>query len=150
MVHRPVIFLDFDGVLNCDQCRHFQTERMPELCQHCIKQFNRIVATTGARIVISSAWRGLITAGQMSMNGFRCLMRSHGIVDDVIGITPTENYPETRADEIAAWLRDNPCTRYVVLDDDAEAGGSHPFVKTSAWVGLTEAGADRAIALLTE
>jgi hypothetical protein len=141
-----VVFLDIDGVLNDYTVYDWDNEPQPLFARHCVKAFNRIIEKTSALIVISSSWRGLIHQGHMSIKGFEELLHSHGVRGKVIGCTPTPN--DERWMDIKQWLDEHPTGRYVVLDDQIDAGGPHPFVQTKMDIGLTEADADRAIDLL--
>lgn len=167
---RPLIFLDIDGVLNGHEfdpeclCGAIHRDKMARL--------NGILRATGARVVLSSAWRYLIHRGEMNLKGMEWLLRSHGMLADrLIGITRMdtmierpaysgmpESWPHTdeRGRQISEWIvgegwkHYGEAGRHVVIDDldlgISEAG--HPFVRTDGTVGLTETDADRAIEML--
>jgi hypothetical protein len=141
-----LIVLDIDGVLNRHQNgRDFEPD--------CCAALSRILYATRASIVISSTWRGLIRMGDFSLAGFERMLRSHGIRGgSVIGYTRASRSGETRAMEIGDWLKENRSPtgerRICILDDDQDAFGGRPGVLVNGRVGLTEADADEAIAIL--
>lgn len=152
--HR-IIFLDIDGVLN-DWERSWSEipDYHPSILPRCVIALNRIIRATEAKLVLSSSWRGLITQGDMSLNGFQVMLRSHGVNAYLIGHTRNEG-DEYRWQEIAAWLRKPmwgphkiKVHRYAIIDDDPDAFGKRPGVRTAGGKGLTEADADRVIELL--
>ena len=155
-----LIFLDIDGVLNghdyLAECRSSKIDR------HCIHRLNRVLKATGARIILSSAWRYMIHGHAMSLDGFSYMLRTHGMIapiDDkpesriIIDVTCRDEDIQLRADQVRAAMeaRSNNA-RYVVVDDldlgftDARM----PFVQTDGQVGLTDTDADRIIAMLAE
>lgn len=162
----PILFLDIDGVLNAHEfdaeclCGRIHREKVDRL--------NHVLRATGARVVLSSAWRYLVHRGEMNLKGMEWLLRSHGMLANrLAGITrldtmverPTydgtpESWPLTneRGEQIREWLAINTAVEppYLVIDDldlgIRESG--HPFVQTDGKVGLTEADADRAILML--
>jgi hypothetical protein len=83
-----VIFLDIDGVLNhCDTrsnalVTHEEPLPLP-IAPECMARLNRLIAETGAKIVISSSWR--LYAGWQELS--KALARK-GLVAEVIGSTP--------------------------------------------------------------
>lgn len=124
---------------------------------------NHVLRTTGANIVLSSAWRYFIHRGEMDLSGLDWLMRSHGIMqnrvisitrpDTMVGGSPVEN---DRGQQITDWLAvalgmtGFTVDYYAVLDDldlGISAAG-HPLVLVDGKVGLTPAAADRLIELL--
>ena len=161
-VEAPHLFLDIDGVLNCHE---FDKRIMcGQIHKDKVALLNWVLTETGARIVLSSAWRYLVYRGEMNLRGLEWLLRSHGILADrLVGITRedtvktvngyngdpiTWHQQDERGKEIAEWVRANGVRRYAVVDDldlgIREAG--HPFVQTEGKVGLT----DEAAALLIE
>lgn len=145
-----VIFLDIDGVLV--NRNSFKLPRL-ELAEHrlsyhtadpaCVFALNRIVIATEARIVVSSVWRGL------GMSRIRDIFKAWEMRAQVIGLTG-EIRDAIRGDEIKAWLDANSDVQsFVIIDDDNDMGQlKHRLVETDCMVGLTEADADRAIAIL--
>jgi hypothetical protein len=92
-----IVFLDIDGVLNHATTRSDVlpngTEPLPiPIAPECMARLNRLIAETGAKIVISSSWRNFARWQDLGP----ALVR-HGLVADVIGETP--NLPN---DEV--WL----------------------------------------------
>jgi hypothetical protein len=77
-----IVFCDIDGVLNNPGCysRRSATGIPPDT--DCVAALNRILLTTGARIVISSTWRfdGLPFCREE--------FAEWGIVDAIIDVTP--------------------------------------------------------------
>ena len=121
-----VIFLDIDGVLNNHDTlgldRYIPTKIidgqriLDHLSPWCMWQLNDIIKETGAKVVISSAWR---SAG--SVNWFQEVFESYGFEGEVIDKTPVL-YKE-RGIEIQKWLDDNKCLNiesFVILDDDSD------------------------------
>jgi hypothetical protein len=150
-----ILFLDIDGVLN-----GHDYDPLAESCTirtHCITNLSKILTQTDVKVVISSAWRYMISRGAMTLRGFEYLLRTHrlaGIQNRIIGIT-REDLDQTskteRGLEIEEWLRDHPEVTHYLVIDDMDYGISirgHPFLQTDGTVGLTEADADKAIMML--
>lgn len=83
-----VIFLDIDGVLNHCGTRSTvlvtEAEPLPlPIAPECLTRLNKLVAETGAKIVISSSWR--LYARWQNLGA--ALVRQ-GLIADVIGGTP--------------------------------------------------------------
>lgn len=153
-----VIFLDFDGVLcNAESITAgYKARTSPEQDpygphERCVAALNRIVAETGAMIVVSSTWRKCKTPNAT----MRETLTRWGVKGQVIGTTPVLHGDEyaykRRGSEIQQWLDTarTPVTSFVILDDDSDmAHLRHRLVRTQSVEGLTEADADRAIAIL--
>jgi len=120
-----VIFLDIDGILNVmatnrDQYGDiFRTEFVSNLA--------RIVRETGAKIVISSAWR------MSGLEVMREMWLKRGLAGEVIDVTPVIPpieegkcvFKKVRGMEIMKWVLDEvtPAMKpfsYVILDDDTD------------------------------
>jgi hypothetical protein len=145
-----IIFLDFDGVLVNRQSfltRNALYERgsrqQEKADPPCVNALNRIIRETGAYIVVSSSWRLGTPLCELET-----LLLDWGVRGVVLDKTPV--YPsKTRGFEIEGWLQTCAATNFVILDDDTDMGALLPrLVKTSFKTGLTEADADKAIALL--
>jgi HAD domain in Swiss Army Knife RNA repair proteins len=121
------IFLDIDGVLNCDRTPN--PRKFPYIVDAgLLERFKALVARTDAQVVLSSTWRydpiGL------------CAARHHGIpFDDVIPDLPDR----PRRDAILFWLQANPhVDRYAVIDDEDDELDDLPLFQPSSATGLTE------------
>lgn len=135
-----VIFLDFDGVLNSLQW--WKSPERAAMTRHSlharsrrnidpanVAQLQRIVEATGAKIVISSAWRH---AGKRYRSGgvtdLRRYLQSAGLRNArrvVIDCTP--HLPNAnRGLEIRAWLdrHGKDVTQIVIIDDERHSNSS--------------------------
>ena len=124
------------------------------LSPKCVTALQRILDTTGAKVVVSSTWR--LYHG---LDGMRTILAEAGLRAEVVGVTPylrgepnlsAPGWSRTvpRREEIAAWLAEHPeVTAWCALDDDPEAGPTN-LIETDDRIGLTEANADAAITLL--
>jgi hypothetical protein len=131
-----VIFLDFDGVLNCS--RHLANEDLDawgtaahedsKLNRVAIERLNRIVDATGAFVVVSSMWR----INRMRVELQEILGRN-GFTGTVLDKTP--NLKEPRGLEVKAWLYNTrrDVKAFVILDDkdDFKHFGRNHLVQTS-------------------
>lgn len=163
----PTLFLDIDGVLNHERLYRAQhADKVPwpnpaQWIDHaCVQRVNDLCARTGAVIVISSAWRCIPIPGQPTIGweGAAAVLRECGLAAEVIGGTPVlDEMPagsplyvaKGRWPEIAAWLREHPTERWVVIDDGAVAVEPRGrLVKTDIAVGLTDADVERCVAIL--
>lgn len=156
-----VIFLDFDGVL-CNPesiSAGYKARTAPEQDPYgphpdCVAQLNRIIAETGAVVVVSSTWRKCRSRNARTTMAER--LKRWGVKGKVIDVTPElhgDQYAyKRRGCEIQLWLERyarHPVESFVILDDDNDMGRlSHRLVRTNSVYGLTEADADRAIAIL--
>lgn len=141
-----LIFLDIDGVLNSQR-----TPFGPCSCETDpinVKALNRITDATGAWIIVSSIWRFRYPARSM----MQALLSAKGVTGVIEGTTPKLTGDSTRGDEIKAWLDAHPGWKdvpFIIIDDDPDiAPFQDRFIQTSFETGLTEADADRAIAML--
>ena len=175
-----VIFLDIDGVLNSETHLRRLDEQHRQLghtdparpkhettcecyrleCQidrDAVVRLNRLVAETGAKIVISSSWRKLMDPPELHR-----VLENHGLVAEIIGETPDgHNDPAMlatfghidrifRGHEIDLWLKQHPeVTRFVVLDDSSDmAMHKNRLVQTDCEEGLLDEHVDLAIRMM--
>jgi hypothetical protein len=140
-----IIFLDIDGVLN-NQVMHETGEEMVgtvggRLSKKCIERLNKIIADTGAKVVISSSWRSDV--------GIEDTLTKAGIIAEFIGKTPYlyESYC-FRGNEIHDWIIKNEKLigkpyydfhSYVIIDDDSDMlhWQRENFFQTDSYSGLT-------------
>ena len=112
-MHKPVVFLDIDGVLNSKQWYAHDaashegislTER--KLWEHsidpdCVQRLNRILQQTGAVVIVSSSWRK-----KHALSEIVSALESRGFRGEVEGAT-SANGTLSRAEEITEWLAEN-------------------------------------------
>lgn len=158
----PILFIDFDGVLNRGSGR-FEPDFVDRL--------NRITDQTGASLVIHSSWRWARTVTQLTY-----ILREAGVtglildkcpcpifhVEDRSGfqveISDWDNFKGTiatddeRAIAIQRWLDENPTvTNFAILDDCNALGhfvGTPHFIRTNMTQGLTDENAAHVIRVL--
>lgn len=148
-----VLFLDIDGVLVNEAALHNHPRWPHQADASCVAALNRVLAETGAKLVISSTWR-CFGVKAMQEHLIRFGVRGH-----IVGVTP-EYWaavgsgalvlaPE-RGDAIQAWLQERKdVASFVIVDDGKDMGELLPQLVQTSWkAGMTEADADRAIAML--
>jgi Swiss Army Knife RNA repair-like protein len=122
-----VIFLDIDGVLNCEKTAN--PRKLPYVVdRRLLARLKRLLNRTRAKVVLTSTWR-YDPAGLFSAK--RC-----GV--PFIDVTP-DMPKRPRRDEIYTWLRKHPkVTRFAVIDDEDDELDELPLFQPSATTGLTE------------
>jgi HAD domain in Swiss Army Knife RNA repair proteins len=121
-----IIFLDIDGVLNCDKTRN--PRKFPYVVDpNLLARLKRVLQATGAEVVLSSSWRcdpvGLLAAKHWGVPFF-----------DVCPDKPKS----PRGKEMLDWLRDHPrVTRFAIIDDEDDGLDDLPLFQPSAKTGLT-------------
>lgn len=149
-----VIFLDIDGVLvTLESFQKYKRSGMnAQASPPCVEQLNRIVAETGARIVLSSTWR-IFGRAFMEQNFIEW-----GVSQEIYDFTPelscNDSFIEirqSRGTEIQAWLTAHPeVKQFVIIDDDDDMEHLKPnLVKTGFNEGLTPERANAVIHGLT-
>ena len=136
-VEMKVVFLDIDGVLNCETTpnpRNFPYYIDSGL----IPLLHKLIATTGAEVVLTSTWR-YDPAGVFSA-------RNQGI--PFIDTTPDLS-GEARSREIIAWLEAHPeVERYIVIDDEDDELDALPLFQPLRSTGITDELVEAAAAFL--
>lgn len=169
------LFLDVDGVLNCEKCFNMRVEKrirdgkfnMDAVEQPVARDLHELVEREGMRpgecigvphiqalnkltphvhVVISSSWRyGFSTAK------FASMMKSWGVKGaKVVDLTPAISSAD-RGDEILKWMSDNEVgvQDIVIVDDDADMGPlMHRLVQTDAKEGLTDKEVSKILSML--
>jgi hypothetical protein len=121
-----VIFLDIDGVLNCEKTRN--PRKFPYVVdKKLLARFEKLLDRTGAKVVLSSTWRcdpvGLLAAKYWRV--------------PFIDVCP-DRPRSPRRNEILAWLSDHPrITRFAVIDDEDDELDDLPLFQPSSKTGLT-------------
>ena len=107
-----VIFLDLDGVVNCEKdWVHPYTVRL-----ECVKNLARIVKALDAGIVLTSSWRtGWVRIGKCTPQivNLKQMFSSQGI--EISGRTPKLG---NRSLEVNDYCHRHGITSYLILDDD--------------------------------
>ncbi len=141
----PILFLDFDGVLNCERSFDGTGERYRFGADN-VNALNLILTRTEARIVITSTWRLYWSLRENS----EFLERDGVLPGRVVG--KTADLSAERGHEIDAWLKGAPfaVAGFVILDDRDDMAMHRPrLIQVESYRGLTMADAERAIHLLT-
>lgn len=149
---KNIIFLDIDGVLNCEI--HYRNSLKPpptasreefkdyHICKERLGWLNDLCAETESGVVISSTWRG------DGLEEMRKLFRRNGATFDIIDVTPYCKC-RNRGCEIKQWLEGNVKNifgedewkfhRYVIIDDDSDMllRQAKHFFQTDGYSGLT-------------
>ena len=121
-----IIFLDIDGVLNCDKTPN--PRKFPYIVdKRLLTRLNRLLERTKARVVLSSSWRcdpiGLLAAKHWRVPFI-----------DVCRDEPRIS----RGKEMQKWLADHPMvTRFAVIDDKDDELDDLPLFQPSSATGLT-------------
>jgi len=155
-----VIFLDIDGVLVTRNSIKYQHINFPDesalmFSRKAVRNLNKLIKITNAKIVISSTWRLL-----HSLDKLRKIFNEQNIIGEIISttsierVTLEEDIP--RGKKIADWLEQhNNIEQYVIIDDDVQADciQFHPnnCVETSYKRGFApEACFNEALAILAD
>jgi hypothetical protein len=135
-----IIFLDIDGVLVTRNSIKYQYLNFPDdtsirFSKKAVKNLNKLIRLTKAKIVISSTWRLF-----HSLEKLQNIFEEQKIKGEIISTTSVEKASIEedipRGQKIADWLSEyNNVEQYVIIDDDVQADciQSHPFncVETS-------------------
>lgn len=97
---RKIIFLDIDGVLNCEdayksgECKYVEftlddgsKDHYQSFCKRSKDLLNKLIDETGAEIVISSTWR------RSGIEFMRKVWELEGMSGEIIGLTPSLRSP---------------------------------------------------------
>lgn len=151
---RPVIFLDFDGVLNTEQHQaRLAVEGKPTkdawgplFDPRAVGYLRGILEATDAEVVISSSWRYVHSLGSL-----RTMWSARGLPGEVADTIACGAFYISRGEEIECWLNRHGCPDYVIIDDvdDFYPSQRRRFIETNPITGLNEADALKAIEILT-
>lgn len=143
-----VIFLDIDGVMNGSESRPEHRRGLVSWLEpEPVALINRIVAATGAVVVVSSTWRLTV-----AWDDLRAAFREAGCTAEIVGATPDLDARD-RQREVLAWLaaQATPPTRFVVIDDHFRMDRMpDALVRTSKLLGLTESDVPAVLARLAD
>ena len=125
-----VIFTDIDGVLlTFPDAETNSYSHSKAFTKSCVDVLNKITDSTGAKLVVSSAWRI-----ERSIEYLQKLFKDNGVTGDVIGKTddPEDDgslitISKTRGEYIQKWVDENKVDRYAIIDDSEwDLNQSHP------------------------
>lgn len=149
----PIIFLDFDGVLNTEQ---YQTrlavngtpnkDAWGPLFDPCaVSNLRTIIDSTGANIVISSSWRYIHRLGSLRM-----MWEVRGLPGEILDTLPCGATYISRGEDVECWLKKYGQANYVIIDDlnDFYPSQLDRYIEINPIVGITDADAARAIEIL--
>ncbi len=152
-MNRPVIFLDFDGVLNTEQYQaRLAVEGKPNkdawgplFDPRAVENLRRILDATDAAIVISSSWRWV-----HHLSSLRMMWEVRELPGDIIDTIPCGATYISRGEEIECWLDKHGRPDYVIIDDidDFYQAQHDHYIETNPIVGITEANAQKVIEIL--
>ena len=153
-MNRPVIFLDFDGVLNTE---HYQAQLAingkptkdawgPLFDPRAVANLRKILDVTCAVIVISSSWRYAHRLGSL-----RSMWKVRELPGEILDMIPCGATYISRGADIECWLDRNGRPDYVIIDDidDFFPSQHDRYVETNPIFGITEPNAQKAIEILS-
>ena len=155
-----IIFLDIDGVLVTRNSIKYQYLNFPDetsirFGKKAVKNLNKLIRLTKAKIVISSTWRLF-----HSLEKLQSIFEEQKIKGKIISTTSVEKATIEedipRGQKIADWLEQHlEVEQYVIIDDDVQADciQFHPnnCVETSYKRGFaSEERFNEALAILNE
>lgn len=152
-MNRPVIFLDFDGVLNTERHQaRLAVEGKPNkdawgplFDPSAVENLRLIIDNTDAAIVISSSWRYAHRLGSLRM-----MWEVRELPGEIIGTIPCGATYISRGEDIECWLDKYGRPDYVIIDDldDFSPAQHDRYIETNTIVGITDADAQKAIEIL--
>ena len=152
-MNRPIIFLDFDGVLNTEQYQaglavEGKTDKDawgPLFAPCAVENLRRILEATDAAIVISSSWRYV-----HNLDSLRTMWTARELPGEILDTLACGATYISRGEEIDCWLERNAHPDYVIIDDldDFFPSQRDHYVETNPRVGITEADSQKAIEIL--
>ena len=152
-MNQPIVFLDFDGVLNTEQYQAWlavdgkPTKDIwgPLFAPPAVENLRQILNDTDARIVISSSWRYA-----HSLDSLRTMWTARELPGEILDTLACGATYISRGEEIECWLERNDRPDYVIIDDldDFSPAQRNHYVETNPIVGITEADAQKAIEIL--
>jgi|SRR5581483_5530548 len=141
-----VLFLDFDGVLNL----YPQISRGIDFYKPaCVNLELLLKKVPDLKIVVSSAWR------MHGLQYVKNVLQHNGIdprrVIDITGEEKIGGQPH-RGHQIQCWLVAHPgVTKFAILDDFSDMEPyMNKLVKTSSYIGLTQANVEKVLEILDE
>lgn len=153
-MNRPVIFLDFDGVLNTEQ---YQAQLAidskptkdawgPVFDPRAVANLRKILDVTCAEIVISSSWRYAHRLGSL-----RSMWKVRELPGEILDMIPCGATYISRGEDIECWLDRNGRPDYVIIDDldDFYPSQHDRYIETNPIFGITEPNAQKAIEILS-
>lgn len=147
MESRKYIFLDVDGVLNCDSTKALSPNGYVGISDKLVKRLKKILDSTNAKIVLSSDWR-LSNDDDYKYLAQKLKYKANA---EIYSKTPDVSWLR-RGYEIRKWLFERNVDNYVILDDikfyDFNGSLAEHFVLTDPAVGLTDANVEAAIKIL--
>ena len=152
-MNRPVIFLDFDGVLNTERHQaRLAVEGKPNtdawgplFDPSAVENLRLIIDNTDAAIVISSSWRYAHRLGSLRM-----MWEVRELPGEIISTIPCGATYISRGEDIECWLDKYGRPDYVIIDDldDSSPAQHDRYIETNPIVGITDADAQKAIEIL--
>ena len=121
-----IIFLDIDGVLNCDKTPN--PRKFPYIVdKKLLRRLKSLLQRTNAKVVLSSSWRcdpvGVLAAKYWGV--------------PFIDLCP-DSPRRPRGKEMLKWLARHPkVTRFAVIDDEDDELDDLPLFQPSSSTGLT-------------
>ena len=152
-MNRPVIFLDFDGVLNTEQYQaQLAIQGMqakdawgPLFDPRAVDNLSKILEATDARIVVSSSWRYIHRPGSL-----RRMWEVRNLPGEIAGTLSCGATYISRGEDIECWLDQNDRPDYVIIDDldDFFVSQHNRYVEINPITGITANDAEKAINIL--
>jgi hypothetical protein len=141
-----VVFLDIDGVLNSEASMMMHCQMVPEK----VMMIRRLCEETGAKVVISSSWRGSSDINDSTNRMVWFMLSKLGLNSGFLyGVTG--DHTSHRGSEIEQWLLEHDYVHsYVIIDDDSDFHDyqQKSFVNTDVQHGFTWRDYDKALEIL--
>ena len=121
-----MIFLDIDGVLNCEKTPN--PRKFPYVVdKKLLARLQKLLERTGAKVVLSSSWR-LDPIGLLAAKHWRVPFM------DVCPDMPKR----ARRDEVPTWIAHHPnVSRCAIIDDEDDELDELPLFQPSCKTGIT-------------
>jgi hypothetical protein len=113
------IFLDIDGVLNCNNTTD-DCFGMTGIEDRLVKKLSTIVNATGAEIVLTSTWRDYWEPDKKESQDAEGTYLDEKLLKQGLRISgkTDPNWLYKRGDGIVEWLKDKNVKSFVILDDE--------------------------------
>lgn len=132
MSYSKVLFLDIDGVVNCQ----FTKERFNSFIgidSKLAERVKKIIKDTNCTVVLSSTWR-LDEDSRNEVKNKVC-----DFIDITKNLASTSEPRSFRGSEINEWLSRHPeVKQYAILDDDGDFFSDQNLFQTNWQTGITE------------